>query len=240
LTENFDGAAGASPNPAVFSLRVGGSGWGNRELETYTSRPANASLDGNGHLVIQAVRERFTGTDRITRPWTSARMDTLGKWSFTTGTLAVRMQVPAGAGLWPALWLVGANAGTVAWPRSGEIDVAETIDAAPMAFQTLHGPNSSGNPYQVSVKTDAPGGTYAAAFHVFSVTRSPGSVTFTVDGHETRRITRDDLARGQEWVFDGPMVVILNLAVGGNWPGPPRSTTPSPAQLVVDWITYKP
>jgi beta-glucanase (GH16 family) len=240
LTENFDGAAGTSPNPAAFTLRVGGSGWGNRELETYTSRPVNASLDGDGHLVIQALRERFTGTDGTTRLWTSARMDTLGKWSFTTGTIAVRMKVPAGAGLWPAFWLIGANVVNVGWPRSGEIDVAETTGAAPIAFQTLHGPNSSGHPYQVSVKTRARTGAYAGAFHIFSVTRSPGSTSFAIDGHRTGRLTRANLTRGQQWVYDGPMVVVLNLAVGGNWPGAPRPTTPSPAQLVVDWITYHP
>jgi beta-glucanase (GH16 family) len=240
LAERFDGAAGTAPDPAVFNLRVGGNGWGNRELETYTSRPGNAALDGHGHLVIQAVRERFTGDDGITRQWTSARMDTLDKWSFRTGTVAARMKVPAGQGLWPAFWLIGANVVQVGWPDCGEIDVAETIGTAPMAFQTLHGPDSRGHPYQVSVKSRPRTGSYADMFHVFSVTRSPGSITFAVDGHQTGRITRDHLGRGQKWVFDGPMVVVLNLAVGGNWPGPTNRTTPAHANLVVDWITYRP
>ena len=125
-SEDFDGAAGTLPDPTLFSSQTGGNGWGNDERETYTNRAANASLDGHGDLVLTMRRESFTGTDGIARHYTSARLTTLGKWSFETGTLSARIKMPAGAGLWPAFWLVGSDIATAGWTARGA--VVETND----------------------------------------------------------------------------------------------------------------
>lgn len=238
-TEDFTGPQGP-PNPELFNLRTGGNGWGNQEIETYTTSLANASVDGSGHLLIRAVREQHKGTDGITRPWTSARMDSLGKWEFTTGTIEIRMKMQPGEGLWPAFWLEGSDVTTVGWPDCGEIDVAEVFGSANAVSQTVHGPNGTKAGYQYSTSTPAPKGTSVGdGYHTFSVTRSPGKIIFGIDGNVSGTLTPDKLKKGEKWAFDGPMFLLLNFAVGG-FSGIPTAKTPSPATLSVDWIKYLP
>lgn len=237
--EEFDGPAGARPNPSLWDYQTGGGGWGNGELQTYTSEPANSALDGSGHLVITARRQPGPGGSES---WTSARLITKGRWTFSYGTLTARIRVPAGDGLWPAFWLLGENIDTVGWPRCGEIDVLEAINGATEAYVGLHGPTSTGERWKVSGSLPAPfpSGSLAEGFVDYAVRREPGLVVFTVNGTVVKRVTRADLRPGQQWVFDEPMFVVLNVAVGGNWPGPPSRSTRAEASMLVDRIEFRP
>ncbi|MGH8891133.1 MAG: glycoside hydrolase family 16 protein [Acidothermaceae bacterium] len=243
------------PDASLFSFQTGGNGWGNKEVETYTDRPQNASLDGHGDLVLTMRQENFTGSDGIRRHYTSARLTTLGHWSFDTGTLSARIKLPSGAGLWPAFWLVGTNIDTVGWPACGEIDVVETVNSGDTEYTSVHGPDSAGKFWTISSHRPAsgfPGGqteggahgvakaSFGGGFHVYSVTRSPGSITARIDGTVIGHLTKSELKPGQRWVFDAPMAALLNVAVGGFWPGAPTSETPASASMVVDWLRYQP
>ena len=239
-TEEFDGRAGAAPNTNLFTSRTGGNGWGNQEIQTYTTKSANAALDGSGHLEIQARRETVVGADNIKRSWTSARMDSFGKWEFTTGTIEIRMKIQPGTGLWPAFWLEGSSVPTAGWPDCGEIDVAEIFGAKNAVSQTVHGPDGTDRGYQYSSDTAAPAGSSVGdGYHTFSVTRSPGKILFGIDGNVSGTLTPSILKKGQKWVYDAPMFVVLNFAVGG-FAGTPTAATPSPASLLVDWIKFIP
>jgi beta-glucanase (GH16 family) len=232
-TIGFGGAAGSPPDPRLFGFQVGGNGWGNRELETYTSARANSALDGRGHLVITARRHRTTGPDKITRDWTSARLDSIGKWSFSTGTLSARIRVPAAPGLWPAFWLLGDDITKVGWPRCGEIDVMENVGFEPNTVHgTIHGPGYSGSN---GIGAAYSGPVFADGFHTYAVDWAPNSIKWSVDGHVYETRTPADVG-GNQWAFNHPFYIILNLAVGGYWPGDPDSSTPFPAKLVVDYV----
>jgi len=238
VTVTFSGPA-ARPPSDLFTPRVGGNGWGNKELQSYTDRYANAHLDGFGHLVISARRETYVGADGFRRQWTSARLDTLGKWSFRTGTLTVRMKGPDAPGTWPAVWLMGDDIGTVGWPACGEIDLIELVGRDGIAHQTVHGPDAAGKPYAFSVRRGgAPSPlTDPAGFHTYSITRKPGEMTFAIDGRVSGRVTPTDLGRSRKWIFDEPMFLTINLAIGG-WSGAPTARTPGSAAMVIDWIKY--
>ena len=237
--EEFDGLAGVPPNPAGWVHQTGGGGWGNRELQTYTSEPANSALDGSGHLVLTA--RRGPGP-RGGEAWTSARLTTKGRWAFRYGTLTARIQVPAGDGLWPAFWLLGENIDAVGWPRCGEIDVFEAVNHAAEAHVGLHGPTTADKRWKLSSKVPppSPSGSLADGFVDYGVRREPGLVVFTINGTVVKQVTRADLEPDQEWVFDQPMFVVLNIAVGGNWPGPPSRSTPDEARMLVDRIEFRP
>jgi beta-glucanase (GH16 family) len=239
-SEDFTGRAGSAPDPTLLQFRTGGNGWGNKELESYTARSSNASLDGKGHLAVQAVRETYTGADKITREWTSARLDSLGRWSFTTGTLSVRLKLPGGQGMWPAFWVEGANLAKVGWPNAGEIDIVEALGGHNSVFQSVHGPDGTVDGYAHSLINAAPKGTsVASAYHVFSVTRTHDKLVFRIDGALTGSFTPSGLKAKEKWAFNQPMFMTLNLAVGG-WPGSPTAATPSPSSLLVDWIRFAP
>lgn len=231
--DGFSGAAGAAPSP-VWQARTGGR-WGNgTELQSYTARPSNVSLDGAGHLVIAARRETYTGSDGATTAWTSGRLDTAGTMSFRYGRVTATMRVPAGNGLWPAFWTLGDTIGSVGWPSSGEIDVAEAIGQRPETVEGhVHGPTISGTAYGPGVARTA-STSLAAGFHTYSALWLPDSVTFSLDGQDYGTVDRADLAAGQTWVLDRNQHLLLDLAVGGPWAGTPTSATPASAALVVD------
>ncbi|SDI78035.1 Glycosyl hydrolases family 16 [Frankineae bacterium MT45] len=238
-TEQFDGSSGTLPDPSLFSYQLGGSGWGNHELETYTSRPENAALDGRGHLAISARRETYTGTDGTTRGWTSARLHSHDSFAFTHGVLSARIKVPSGDGIWPAFWLVGQDITEVGWPASGEIDVVETVNSARSAASTVHGPTSSGSAWQVSHQQPS-ARSYAEAFHVYSVERRRNAIIFRIDGAVVAQVTPAQLKPNERWVFEKPMCFLLNVAVGGDLPGRPSAQTPDSATMLVDWIAFHP
>lgn len=227
-SDEFDGAAGALPNRANWGFDVG-TNWGNQQLEFDTDRAANASLDGNGHLLITARRETYQGS-----AFTSARITTQGKQLVQYGKIEARMQLPRGRGMWPAFWLLGANFPQVGWPASGEIDVMEYKGQEPgTVHATVHGPGYSGG--GGITKAHSPAATrFDNSFHVFTVEWSATQIDFFVDGTFHHRVTRDDVPG--PWVFDHPFYIILNVAVGGNYVGAPDQFTPFPQSMVVDWV----
>jgi beta-glucanase (GH16 family) len=233
--DEFDGAAGTPVNGSRW-LTETGDNVNNHELQFYTTSTSNASMDGQGHLVITARRENpgnfncWYGRCQ----YTSARLNTSGRFTQTYGHFETRMKIPRGQGMWPAFWMLGDNIGSVGWPTSGEIDIMENIGREPSTVHgTIHGPGYSGAggigaPFSI-------GGAFADAFHVFAIDWSPNRISWSVDGtvYETR--TPTDL-NGNRWVFDHPFFILLNLAVGGDFPGNPDGSTVFPQQLVVDYV----
>jgi beta-glucanase (GH16 family) len=236
-SDNFNGPAGAQPNPSKWGFDTGGKGWGNKELEYYTPRPANAELDGRGHLVITARAESYTGPDGVTRSYTSARMQTLHEFQFQYGLIEARIKIPAGQGLLPAFWTLGNNAyeSTAAWPGSGEIDTMEVVGSKPNVLHgTIHGPWPwAGN--QVSGSLQVPT-SLASGFHIYGVEWEPERISFMLDGLVYETITPADLPSGAPWPFQHPFFLLLDLAVGGEWPGSPNASTHFPARMLVDWV----
>lgn len=238
-SDEFDGPAGSAPNSAkwAYDLGVGQNGWGNNELQTYTNRTSNAYLDGEGHLIIKAIKEDFTGADGAARGYTSARLVTRGKFEPTYGRIEARIKVPFGQGLWPAFWMLGANHPEVPWPVCGEIDVMEIIGQQPgTVHSTLHGPNYSGG--------DGPTGSFTLPddkkffddFHTFEVEWNPRDISFYVDGLHYHTRKSPEFTGNRQWVFDHPFYILLNVAVGGNWPGNPDQTTVFPQTMMVDYV----
>ena len=215
---------------------TGGHGWGNNELEYYTDRGRNASLDGDGNLAIQALREHFEGGG-VAREYTSARLKTQGRFEQAYGRFEARIKIPRGQGIWPAFWLLGADIPTAGWPRCGEIDVMENIGREPATVHgSMHGPGFSGGNSLTAAYGLSGGQAFADGFHVFAVEWDPGSVRFFVDANLYQTRTPADLRPGQAWVFDHPFFVILNVAVGGDWPGGPDGTTVFPQAMLVDYV----
>jgi beta-glucanase (GH16 family) len=238
FSDTFDGAAGSAVNSSRWSLETGDN-VNNHERQYYTSGTNNAALDGQGHLVITAKKENpanyqcWYGTCQ----YTSARMNTSGKFSAQYGHVEARMKVPRGQGMWPAFWMLGTDIGSVGWPNSGEIDVMENVGYEPSTVHgTIHGPGYSGSAGIGAGYTLPNGQAFADAFHTFAVDWAPNSIKWSVDGVVYQTRTPADVG-GNTWVFNKPFFLILNLAVGGYWPGDPNSSTVLPAQLVVDSVS---
>jgi len=239
-SDEFDSPSGPAINSRKWSFDVGGNGWGNNELQTYTSRTANAQIRG-GRLVIRVLKETFTGPDNITRSYTSARLLTKNKFSQAYGRFEARIKIPYGQGIWPAFWMLGDNIDTVRWPNCGEIDIMENIGKEPsIVHGTLHGPGYSGAS-GVSAAYTLPGSqNFSGKFHTFAVEWDPNVIRFYVDDLLYKTRTPADLPAGTSWVFDRPFFIILNVAVGGGWPGDPDATTVFPQQMLVDYVrVYK-
>ncbi|MFZ0885216.1 MAG: glycoside hydrolase family 16 protein [Candidatus Acidiferrales bacterium] len=239
-SDEFNASDGSRPDPAKWKFEVGGNGWGNHELECYTNRPENSFIH-DGNLVIQALKENFTGPDHVARDYTSARITTQGLFEQAYGRFEARIKIPRGRGLWPAFWLLGNDIGTIGWPASGEIDIMENIGKEPsMVHGSLHGPGYSGDRDYTS-EYKLPGGVhFADDFHVFAVEWEPKTVRFFVDQDLYATFTPTRLPTGMKWVFDHPFFIILNVAVGGDWPGPPDATTTFPQTMLVDYVrVYK-
>jgi len=235
-SDEFSGPAGAPPAGSKWIHDIGAWGFTNNELETYTDSTANASLDGQGHLALVARRQTETGPDGRTRNYTSARLETQGLFSTTYGLIEARMKIPAGAGLWPAFWLLGNGFNTVGWPACGEIDVLEALDGFPsVAHGFINGPSDQAPHYTVG-HTAVSARSLASGFHTYAIRWSRNSITWLLDGVPYGTTTPKNLPPGARWVFNGPFHLVLNLAVGGEWGGPPTSSTRFPATLLVDWV----
>ncbi len=223
--DEFDGT---TLDPAKWVRETGGNGWGNAELEFYTDRTENARIEG-GNLIIEARRETFG-----TRDYTSARLKTEGLGAWRYGRMEARIQIPRGQGLWPAFWMLGDQCAAVGWPTCGEIDIMENIGREPRRVHgTVHGPVYSGaqgitSTYELSA------GAFADSFHVYAVEWESGAIRWYVDDTLYKTTTTRDVP-GQ-WVFDHPFFIILNVAVGGNWPGNPDTTTQFPQTMRVDYV----
>lgn len=239
-SDEFNGPSGSAVDAAKWSFDIGGKGWGNNELETYTKRTANAHLE-DGSLVIKAIKETLTGPDNITRNYTSARLLTKNKFSQAYGRFEARIKIPYGQGIWPAFWLLGDNIDTAHWPNCGEIDIMENIGREPsIVHGTFHGPGYSGGSGVSAAYTLPNSQKFSDDFHTFAVEWEPNVIRFYVDGSLYKTRTPADLPAGTSWVFDHPFFIILNVAVGGGWPGNPDATTVFPQQMQVDYIrVYK-
>ena len=230
-SDEFDGEAGSLPNPANWSFDVGGGGWGNAQLEHNTNRPENASLDGEGHLLLTAREEDFGGND-----YTSARIKTENLFEQQYGRFEARIKLPTGQGIWPAFWMLGANFDVVGWPQCGEIDIMEYRGQKPdLVLGTVHGPGFSGG---ASISSDFSLGRdrFDDGFHTFIVEWTEERITWFVDGIAYHRVRPRDLPEGTQWVFDQPFFMILNVAVGGNFVGSPNQSTRFPQTMTVDYV----
>ena len=224
--DDFDGAAGTSADAGKWAYDTGPN-WYNGELQDYTSGATNASLDGNGNLVIEARKEAREG-----RQYTSARLKTEGKKTFAYGRIEGRMKLPYGQGLWPAFWMLGGNS----WPNNGEIDIMENLGREPaIVHGTFHGPGYSGAAGPTAAYTLPVGAKFSDDFHVFAIEWETNTIRWFVDGNLYSTKTPADI-QGNTWVFDHPFFIILNLAVGGDWPGNPDATTVFPQKFLIDYI----
>ena len=242
-SDEFNAADGSLPDPSKWKYDIGGSGWGNRELEFYTNRPENAKIQ-DGKLVITARSEKYGGADGLQRDYTSARLKTQTLFAQTYGRFEARIKIPAGEGVWPAFWMIGNDIATVSWAKCGEIDIMENIGKEPDAVHgSLHGPNSSSKTATTDTTSTfrlAAGQKFADDFHVFAVEWDANSVKFFVDSTNYASFTKEQWPATGPWVFDHPFFIILNLAIGGDWPGPPDATTKFPKQMLVDYVrVYK-
>lgn len=236
-SDEFDGAAGTAPDPTKWTYDLGGWGWGNNEWQTYTNRTQNSSLDGMGHLVIKAIQEPFTGSDGIFRNYTSARLVTRGIFELRYGRVEARLRVPFGQGIWPAFWMLGNDINSAGWPNCGEIDIMENIGREPSTVHgSLHGPGYSGGSPLTGSWTIPDGKRFADDFHIFAVEWEPREIRFYIDGLMYQKRGISDLPSGARWVFDHPFYLLMNVAVGGNWPGYPDATTVLPQAMTVDYV----
>jgi beta-glucanase (GH16 family) len=236
-SDEFSTQDGSSPDPKKWTYDLGGKGWGNQELESYTDRPENAHIE-KGNLVITAQKESFTGADGITRDYTSARLKTQGLFVQTYGRIEARIKIPEGQGMWPAFWMLGQDIPTVVWPKCGEIDIMENIGKEPGTIHgSLHGPSTTANTSDLtSIFTLPAGQNVAADFHLYAVEWEPDAVRFYVDSNLYATFRQSDWPAGGKWVFDHPFFIILNLAVGGDWPGPPDASAKFPQVMLVDYV----
>lgn len=236
--DEFTGPAGRAPDPSKWVRETGGTGWGNRELQYYTDSEANSMLDGAGNLVITARSENPAGYSCWYGicEYTSARLNTAGKFAQAYGRFEARIKLPRGQGLWPAFWMLGDNNASVGWPESGEIDVMENVGNEPdRVHGALHGPGYSGGS-RLFGHYSLPGGrTFADDFHIFAVDWTPDSVAFSVDGVQYACHTSAD-THGHRWVYDRPFFLLLNVAVGGDAPGPPDETTSFRQEMIIDYV----
>jgi len=235
-SDEFNGTNGSAADASKWTLESGGDGWGNHELEYYTSRPQNSYLQ-DGNLLIKVLQEKFAGPDGVTRNYTSARLKTLGKFSQAYGRFEARIRIPYGQGIWPAFWMMGEDVDKAGWPVCGEIDIMENIGKEPaMVHGTIHGPGYSG--------ADSIGSSYALPekqrfaddFHVFAVEWEPNAIRFFVDKDLYATRTPADLPKGSKWVYDHPFFLLLNVAVGGDWPGNPDASAVFPQTMLVDYV----
>jgi beta-glucanase (GH16 family) len=228
--DEFDGPADSAPDAAKWTYDLGNNGgWGNRELETYTNLLQNVRLDGAGHLIIRVERSGST--------FTSARLKTQGLFSAQYGTIESRVRLPFGQGIWPAFWMLGTNITTAGWPACGEIDIMENIGREPsINHGSVHGPGYSGGNAISGLFTLPGAARFADDFHVFAIQWAPGSVTFLVDGAVYKTVTAAALPAGTRWAFDNAFFLIFNVAVGGDFPGPPDASTQFPQQMMVDYV----
>jgi beta-glucanase (GH16 family) len=237
-SDEFNQPAHSAPDLTKWSYDLGHSnGWGNNELETYTDARTNSAIvpdpdatDGKA-LAITALKD-------ASGRYTSARLKTQQKFSVKYGRIEARLRTVNGRGLWPAFWMLGENLTAVGWPECGEIDVMEVVGDKPAVLHgTLHGPGYSGGKGIGSTYTLSNGATFDSAYHVFAVDRSPGKIAWSVDGNVYHTVTPASLPIGTRWVFDNaPFFLLLDLAVGGNWPGMPDRSTTFPQSLVVDYV----
>jgi beta-glucanase (GH16 family) len=233
--DEFDGPKGSAPDSNKWTPRVERAS-SNQELEYYNARSENVSLDGNGFLNITARKESYMGAS-----YTSARIESVGKFEQAYGRFESRIKIPRGQGIWPAFWIMGNNA-QAGWPARGELDIMENRGREPtISLGAMHGPGYSGSKDFRAEHVIAEG--VWQNFHVFALEWEENVVRWYVDDELFETRTPADLVeRGGnlQWVYDHPFYIIMNVAVGGLFPGNPDETTPFPQALVADYVrVYK-
>jgi beta-glucanase (GH16 family) len=218
--DEFDGEA---INKSNWTYDIGGNGWGNSELQYYTNRPDNAAVK-DGNLLIIAKNESYGG-----RNYTSARLKTQGLKSFTYGKFEGRMKFPKEQGIWPAFWTLGNNIAQNSWPKCGEIDIMEHVSLSPNINGTIHWDNNGHSQYGLATACKV------TDYHVYGIEWDAKSIKWFLDGKKYCEANIANNINGTE-EFHLPFFFIVNLAVGGVWPGNPDATTTFPDTLYVDYI----
>jgi len=225
--DEFQGTAVDESN---WTFEIGNNnGWGNNELQYY--KKENSSIFDNNYLIITAKPEQ-TGSFE----YTSSRLITKGKKEFTFGRVDIRAAMPIGQGIWPALWTLGADIGTNSWPACGEIDIMEYLGHdSERTHGTAHWGTQANHKYKGSSTLSGAEGDFNAAFHVFTILWEKDKIEWLVDDKKFYQITANDM-EGLPYPFNKPQFFLINLAVGGNWPGYPDETTVFPQRYIVDYI----
>ena len=199
--------------------QFGLDGWGNNEQQYYTDRKENVYLE-NGYLILEARKERYENKE-----YTSGRIVTQNKHDFLYGKIEIRAQLPKTQGIWPAIWMLPTDSEYGGWPASGEIDIMELLGHQP---ETIYGTAHFGNSYKdkshITGEVALPENDFSTSFHVFTLEWTPGSITWLLDGTQFHYVDRNTLSP-YPWPFDKKFYVLLNIAVGGYWPGYPNETT---------------
>jgi len=218
--DEFDGT---SLNTTAWNYETGNHGWGNNELQNYRSGTNNATVD-NGKLVIEA-REENGG-------YTSARITTQGKQSYKYGRIDIRAKLPFGQGIWPALWMLGDNFGSSGWPSCGEIDIMEMVGHEPnKTHGTIHWEQNGHASYGGS--TSISSGILADEFHVYTIIWNANEIKWLLDDVQFHNVS---ITQSEMSEFHNNFFFIMNIAVGGNWPGYPDGTTTFPQRMIVDYV----
>lgn len=256
MSDEFDTDGALDTSIWSYDIGTGENGWGNSELQYYTDRSENVTVQ-NGILVITANKESFNGSS-----YTSARISTKGKFDQKYGRFEARIRLPWGQGIWPAFWLLGDNIDEVSWPYCGEIDILEFRGQQPtQVLGTIHGPGYSAGG-SISKSYNLENDRFDTGFHIFGIEWGPQYINFYVDDVLYNQITPENLptgappehlcdelpeercnefkARWNKWAFDQPFYIIMNLAVGGNFVGSPNNETVFPQTMLVDYVrVYK-
>ncbi len=227
-----DEFTGTTLNPNTWNQEIGNGsgGWGNNELEYYTNSTKNVFVS-NGNLIIEARKEPISGFN-----YSSARITTQNKKSFTLGRIDIRAKLPEGKGIWPALWMLGNSVTSVGWPKCGEIDIMELLGHDPgRMYSTMHWMAASGSHASKGNSFNLSSGTFSQQFHVFSAVWSQDTIKCFVDDQLFLTVTKDDVG-ATNYPFNAPHFFIFNVAVGGNWPGSPDANTVFPQRMFVDYV----
>ena len=210
----------------IWNMETGDHGWGNNELQNYTESTDNVSIE-DGMLKITAIQEGSGG-------YTSARINTKGKFEKAYGRFEARIKLPWGQGLWPAFWLLGNDFEEVSWPQCGEIDIMEYVGQEPTIMHgSVHGPGYSGG-NAITKTYELVNDRFDTDFHIFGIEWGPEYINYYVDDVLYNQITPDDVTG--EWVYDHPFFIIMNVAVGGNFAGSPDQGTVFPQTMMVDYV----
>ncbi|WP_052188357.1 family 16 glycosylhydrolase [Cellulophaga sp. Hel_I_12] len=235
MQDEFD--TDGAPDSAIwgYDIGTGQNGWGNQELQYYTDRPENVTIN-NGIMIITAQQENFQGSS-----YTSARLLTKNKFSQTYGRFEARIRVPYGQGIWPAFWMLGVPEDQdEIWPNIGEIDIMEIRGQEPTKLiGSLHGPGYSGGE-AISKEYVLQNDRLDTGFHIYGIEWGPDYVNHYIDDVLYNQTTPDDLPEGSEWVFDNDFYILINVAVGGTFVGAPNAETVFPQTMLVDYVrAYK-
>ncbi len=240
FSDEFNKKINSPIDPTKWTAEIGGSGWGNQESQYYTNSLENAFHDGKGSLVIKAIKLSPPLTlDCWYGPceYTSARLVTKHKFEQKHGRVEARIKIPAGRGMWSAFWMLGNDIEKVGWAQCGEIDIMENIGREPtIVHGTIHGPGYSGEngigaPYSLTNNAK-----FADEFHVYRVDWTESEIRWYVDGIHYKTLTPKNLPPKTKWVYEHPFFMLLNLAIGGPWGGPPDENTVFPGVMKIDYV----